>query len=98
MRIELIEMPKGDKLVVEIEDSYPECLLELESKIRQLNLSDGEIIFIEFIALQNPSIAVLITGLLLTHYHALAVTEKEWDCYVVAAVQNDSPFTIGAIL
>ena len=99
LKIEMVPLPKGPKLVIEVEDSSPNCLPHIIKEIEDLNMEDGEIVFVEFITLHNPSVAVMIAGYLLEHFHTIAVTEREgWDCFVIAARREDSPFVVGAII
>lgn len=95
LRIRIITIKGSRHYVVEIDDSAANCCSKVIEQLAQTRLPGNMLICVEFSPGTKPSVAAIVVGWLSKKYETVAISEKDWDSFIVAASCNDI-FPIGS--
>jgi len=94
LTIRITTIREKEHPVLQIDDELSCCCSEILRDLEDTPLKGNMLILVEFSPGIKPSIAAIVVGFLAARYETVAISEKDWDLFIVAA-SNNGNFPVG---
>lgn len=89
LTIRLITINEKEHPIIEISDKFPSCCEAIFRELEDTKIKGNMLVLVEFSKGVRPSIAAIVVGCLAAKYEVVAVSEKDWDSFIVASTRNE---------